>query len=119
VTVGSVIPDYPGKKVGPFTDALGTSGTGRLARAAQAPWTNDTFTDYHSDNPRIMIVPFCEYLGGNGANASFQVTQFGVWWLETVSNSDVTGRFIKYIMTDVTAAPSSVNTGLWTTQMCD
>jgi len=90
----------PGQRAGQWMKDLETSSDSRLNRAEEYPWADDTFEEYHADNPRIMIVPFCEYTGGTGNNACFRITRFGAWWLEDCtkhgSNKKVTGRFIDF-----------------------
>jgi Flp pilus assembly protein TadG len=118
-TVGDTVWGLTGQKVRQWKAALSDSGNGRLARATWAPWTNDTFTDYHNDNPRLMIIPICQYVGGSGANAQFTIVEFGVWWLESVDSNgkDIYGRFIEYTIPGAAGSPADAFTGLWTTRL--
>jgi hypothetical protein len=100
VQIGDVLSGLTGQRVGHWTRDLGTSGTGRLARATWAPWTYDTFANHRNDNPRILVVPMVEWVSNPGTNAHWQVDNFGVFWLEDVrkqgSDGIITGRFIDY-----------------------
>lgn len=89
-----------GLSVGQWRGALKTDSDSRLKRSEQAPWDNDTFGSYRPDNPRIMIVPFVDYLDGTGSNARYRITRFGAFWLEDVitsgNNRYIAGRFIDF-----------------------
>lgn len=91
---------YTGLSVGQFRGALKTDWNSRLNRAQWWPYTWDTFWNYHTDNPRILLVPFVRYIDGTGSNARFQVIRFGAFWLEDVITSGndryIVGRFIDF-----------------------
>jgi hypothetical protein len=118
VTIGQIMSGLTGQRKGQWRGALDDSGTGRLARATWAPWTNDTFTNFHPDNPRLMIVPICEYLGGNGTNAQFRILRFGAFWLESIdahgNDCTIMGRFIKYSIPGLDHGVAGEFSGLWT-----
>ena len=112
-----------GLAVGQWRAALSNSNDGlaRMQRALWEPWTGDTFDDFHSSNPRLLIVPMCEYLGGTGATAQFQVRGFGAFWLESVDSlgqpRSITGRFIDYTMPGAGGDVLAPETGLWTVKL--
>ncbi len=112
-----------GLAVGPWRSALETANDGlaRLQRATWEPWTNDTFDDFHTNNPRLLIIPMCEFVGGLGSDAKFQVRAFGAFWLESVDSQghprSITGRFIDYTVPGADGDPLAPGTGLWTVKM--
>jgi len=100
VFVGDILYNRPGQVAGKWMHALKTKSYSRLVRAAQSPWATDTFQSFRRDNPRLLMVPLCEYLGGTGNNAHFLVHGFGCFWLEDCSSSGqdkvITGRFVDF-----------------------
>ena len=84
-------------------------------------WAGNTFEHFRKRNPRIMLVPMVEYLGGNGANAEFEIHAFGAFWLESVDShsqpKSITGRFVQYHMSGAGGDPLASETGLWTVRM--
>ncbi len=123
VTVDDVLTARAGVALGQWSQALNSApdGLSRLDRALQEPWTGDTFDSFHDNNPRIMIIPMCEYLGGTGTGAEFQIRAFGAFWLESVDTHgqprSITGRFIQYSLPGAAGDPLSPETGLWTVKM--
>jgi len=118
VQVNEFVYAYTGLSVGQWSKALQSSNDGlaRLQRATWEPWAGDTFESYHRDNPRILIVPMCEYLDGTGSNARFRIKKFGAFWLESVSTSgqkSITGRFIQFQMPGASGDALAEYTGLW------
>ena len=93
----------------------------RLDRAPWEQWAGGTFDESRYDNPRIMIVPMCDYVGGDGANAEFKIHAFGAFWLQEVDShgqsKSTTGRFIDYNMQGAGGDALSPETGLWTVKM--
>jgi hypothetical protein len=102
---------YTGIKVGqwqqPLESETGTlGGTARLERAEyDATWSQETYSPYtpetHSDdNPRIILVPIVDWLGGTGANAEYHVVGFAEMWLLDVVNTDggkgITVQFMEW-----------------------
>lgn len=122
-TVGSIWNAETGASVGLWKTALDNApdGLGRMDRAMWEPWAGDTFDSFHNDNPRIMIIPMCEYLGDGGAGAEFQIHAFGAFYLESVNSKkkpyDIVGRFIEYTLPGAAGDPLSRETGLWTVKM--
>ena len=53
------------------------------------------------EHPRMLVVPFAEYIGGQGANAQYVIHKFGVFWLEDVitngNNRQIVGRFVDHM----------------------
>lgn len=99
VETGDSVYAETGEMVGQWRKALEQDqGRARLERGTTGKWANDTFTDYHADNPRIMLIPLVSYIGGTGANAEFQIQDFGAFWLEEVNQGqrEIWGRFIQY-----------------------
>ncbi len=96
-------------------------GLGRMDRAMWEPWAGDTFDDFHNSNPRIVIIPMCEYLGDTGGGAQFQIRAFGAFYIESVNSKkkpyDISGRFIQYTLPGAAGDPLAPETGLWTTKM--
>ena len=123
VSIDDVITARTGVAVGQWAKALETApdNLGRLDRAMQEPWAGDTFDNFHNDNPRIMIIPMCEYLGGTGTGAQFQIRAFGAFWLESVDTTgqprSIMGRFLEYNLPGAGGDPLSPETGLWTVRM--
>ncbi len=118
VHLGDVLHGLTGVTQGQTRSALQS----RIDRASQPPYDQDTFGDFHSDNPRIMIVPLVTYLGGCGANASFRVERFAATWLESLNfhgaNSRMTVRFIEYRM-DATPDISARGHGVSAVQLVE
>lgn len=90
-----------------------TDGLARLQRATWPPWTDDTIETYHKDNPRILIIPMCEYLDGTGSGARFLIKRFGAFWLESADNKAITGRFMQFQTPGASGDALAQNTGLW------
>ena len=92
-----------------------------MDRAMWEPWTDDTFDNFHNDNPRVIIVPMAEYLGGTGTGAQFQIHAFGAFYLESINSKNkpysINGRFIQYTLPGAAGDPLSPETGLWTVKM--
>jgi len=122
-SIDDVLYAKTGLAVGQWRKALEQSSDGlaRMERAMWEPWTYDTFDDFHHSNPRLVIIPMCEYLGDTGSGAQFQVHAFGAFWLESVNAKkkpySITGRFIDYTMPGAGGDPLAPETGLWTVQM--
>ena len=112
-----------GVAIGQWRAALEQSSDGlaRLERAMWEPWASDTFDNFHTNNPRLIVIPMCEYVGGEGSNAQFQVHGFGAFWIESVDSHgqsrSITGRFIRYTIPGAVGDPLAPNTGLWTVRM--
>jgi len=107
---------YTGLGVGHFRGDLATDVDSRLKRAKSiAPWSGDTFASFHGDNPRIMIVPFVDYIDGTGSGARFAVRRFGAFWLEDVITNGneryIQGRFIDF------TTPGGTGYGIKTTHL--
>jgi Flp pilus assembly protein TadG len=118
VTVNQIVYGQTGVTTGQWNSALNQAndGTARLQRATWSPWASDTFTSYHNDNPRILIVPMCQYLDGTGSNARFQIIRFGAFWLESVDatgSKSIVGRFIQFQTPGGSGDTLADNTGLW------
>ncbi len=104
VAEGDVATAYTGLSVGQWRAALDHSNDGlsRLERATdpEGPWAGDTFDNFQSDNPRIILVPMVTYLGGTGSGAQFLIHDFAAFWIESINSQNppysITGRFIKY-----------------------
>ena len=101
---GDVLTAYTGLSVGQWRAALdyANDGLARLQRATdpEGPWAGDTFEDFHTDNPRIVLVPLVEYVGGTGSGAQFVIREFAAFWIESIDShgnpQSIIGRFIKY-----------------------
>ena len=123
VTVGDTSTAYPGLSVGQWRQALNTApdGLARMDRAMWEPWAGDTFDDFRRDNPRLIIIPLCEYVGGEGAGAQFEIHAFGAFYIESINSQkkpySLTGRFIQYHMPGTGGDPLAPETGLWTVKM--
>lgn len=101
VKLGDSVFAKTGVDVGHFVRALERDqGRARLERGTSGEWQYDTFTDYQVDNPRIMLIPLCSYLGDTGSNAEFRIEKFGAFWLEGVNQGrkEIWGRFIQFDM---------------------
>ena len=125
VSIDDVISARTGVAVGQWAKALHTSpdGLARMDRAMWEPWTDDTFDSFHNDNPRIMIVPMAEYLGGTGTGAQFQIHAFGAFYIESINSRippyAINGRFIEYTLPGSDGDALSPETGLWTVTMVE
>jgi hypothetical protein len=104
-----------GLKTGQFKQDLKSDADSRLARGTSGVYASDTFTSYHADNPRIMIIPLVDYVDGTGSGARFIVRRFGAFWLEDVVNSTsdkkIVGRFIDFTQ------PGGTGAGIKTTHL--
>ena len=122
-TIDDIWTAETGLSVGGWKPALETApdGLGRMDRAMWEPWAGDTFDSFHSENPRIVVIPMCEYLGGTGAGAEFQIHAFGAFYIESINSKtkpyDIMGRFIEYTLPGAAGDPLSKETGLWTVKM--
>lgn len=99
VGIGDTVYAETGEMVGQWKRALKQDqGRSRLEQGTSGKWASDTFTDYHNDNPRIMLIPLVSFIGGTGSNASFKIEKFGAFWLEDVNQGqkEIWGRFIQY-----------------------
>lgn len=120
IAIDQVLHSNPGVKTGQWVQALGSSGYGRLARGTWPAYANDSFTDFRTDNPRILVLPICHYLGGSGSGAQYQVIRFASFWLESVDaghGGTLTGRFIEYVAPGAIHGGPGAPTGVWTTAL--
>ncbi len=121
VRLGDSVYARTGVSVGHWRKCLvDDHGTSRLERGTSGKWANDTFYDYHADNPRIMLLPLVSYHEGTGSNARFEIEKFGAFWLEGVNQGqkEIIGRFIEFDMPG--GDPNSQlqsNTGVFATQL--
>lgn len=121
VMVNSTVFAKTGVNVGNFKRALvDDQGKSRMERGTTGKWASDTFTNYHPDNPRIMLVPLVTYIGDTGSNAAFNIENFGAFWLEGINQGqkEIWGRFIEFDMPG--GDPNSQlqsNTGVFTTSL--
>lgn len=101
VRIGDSVFAKTGVNVGNFAKALDSDqGRARLERGTTGEFADDTFTVFHQDNPRIMLIPLVTYLGDTGTNAEFRIEKFGAFWLEGINQGqkEIFGRFIQYDM---------------------
>lgn len=123
VQIGDTVNAYTGLSVGQWAKALNTApdGLARMDRSQWAPWTYDTFYDYHNDNPRILIIPLVEYIGGTGSGAQFLIHKFGAFYVESINSKktpySIIGRFIQYTTPGIGGDPFADDTGIWTVNM--
>lgn len=112
---GDVVWAYTGLGVGHFRGDLKTDSDSRIKRSNSWPWSADTYLGFRADNPRIMIVPFVDYIDGTGSNARFYVRRFGAFWLEDVvtngSDRRIIGRFLDF------TKPGGTGYGIKTTHL--
>ncbi len=120
VQIGDVVNAYTGLSVGQWAKALDTApdGLARMDRSKWVPWTHDTFTDYRNDNPRILVIPLVEYIGGTGSGAQFVIHKFGAFYVESINSKkkpySINGRFIQYTTPGAGGDPFAPDTGIWT-----
>jgi hypothetical protein len=111
VELDTTITAYTGMSVGQWQQPLeretgALAGTARLERAQSdstwsqeyySPYTSDTYSD---DNPRIVLVPIVDYLGGTGTNAEYYIVGFAEMWLLDVVNTEggkgITVQFMEW-----------------------
>ncbi len=97
VQVGDYVYANTGLAIGQWRGVL----LDRIARASEPPWNNDTFDNFLTNNPRLLMVPFVQYVEGTGSGAYFRITRFGAFWLEDVvidgDDRYIVGRFIDYM----------------------
>ncbi len=125
VVAGDVLTAYTGLTVGQWRAALdhANDSTARLQRATdpEGPWAGDTFEDFHTDNPRLVIVPMVEYVGGTGSGAQFVIHDFAAFWFESVNSQTppyaITGRFIKYQLPGTGEGLGPEGTRIWTAKL--
>jgi hypothetical protein len=112
---GDIVWAYTGLGVGHFRSDLKTDSDSRIKRSSNWPWSADTYLSFRADNPRIMIVPFVDYIDGTGSGARFRVRRFGAFWLEDViTNGDdryIVGRFLDF------TKPGGTGYGIKTTHL--
>lgn len=111
VELDTTITAYTGMSVGQWQQPLkmetgALAGTARLERAKyDATWSQeyyspDTPDTYSDDNPRIVLVPIVDYLGGTGTNAQYYIVGFAEMWLLDVVNTDggkgITVQFMEW-----------------------
>ncbi len=111
VEMDTTITAYTGMSVGQWQQPLehetgGLAGTARLERAELDPtWSQETYSpdtpdSYSDDNPRIILVPIVDYLGGTGTNAQYYIVGFAEMWLLDVVNTDggkgITVQFMEW-----------------------
>lgn len=121
VNVGDSVYAKTGVNVGNFVKALtNDSGRSRLEQGTSGKWALDTYTNFHNDNPRIMLIPLVTYLGGSGTNAAFRIEQFAAFWLEGVNRGrkEIFGRFIQYDLPGGEPNPPATrNNGIFATKL--
>lgn len=121
VNLGDPLFAKTGVAIGNLRRALESDhGKSRLEQGTSGKWAGDTFTNYHQDNPRIMLVPLVSFTGGTGSGAEFRIEKFGAFWLEGFQQGQkkVWGRFIEYDMPG--GSPNSQlesNSGVFATQL--
>jgi len=100
VNIGDYVWAYTGLAVDHWRGPLKKDSDSRLNRAEWEKWEDDTFLNYHADNPRILIVPMVEYIAGTGSGAHFVIHKFGAFWLEDVitngNHREIQGRFLNF-----------------------
>lgn len=113
VQVGDTLSGLPGVRQGQTRSALNS----RLERASQPPFDTDTWEDFHPDNPRVMVVPLVQYLGGHGTNATFRVVRFAAVWLESVNfhgcHTSILVRFVNYLDSNAYPDPDAPGGSVW------
>ncbi|MCK4324091.1 MAG: hypothetical protein KAW89_06135, partial [Armatimonadetes bacterium] len=120
---GDVVTAYTGLSVGQWRAALDYSNDGlaRLERATdpEGQWAGDTFDNFQSDNPRVVLVPMVEYLGSTGSGAQFLIHDFAAFWIESINSQNapyaITGRFIKYHLPGTST--DTLSERVWTVSM--
>ncbi len=113
VQIGDVLYGKPGLRIGQVRSALAD----RLSRAAQPPYDQDTWDNFHASNPRVMIVPLVDYIGGCGRNARYRVVRFAALWLESIyfrgCHSRIYARFVRYVASQAYPDPSAPDGGVY------
>lgn len=119
LSVGDSPDSKPGSQKNSTDNAISSDSDSRLNRATVSPYTNDTYTSFHSGNPRIMVLPLVDWTGING-NKPVPIKGFGAFWIDSESNGSITGRFIRLVLTSTwsgvsidTTTSGSLDGGLW------
>lgn len=117
VGVGDTVYGLTGEKVGQWVAALND----RLARAQLPPYNTDTIASFHKGNPRLLVIPVCEFQGGTGSGAQFIIRRFAVFYLESVNQGQkqFNGAFVKYAIPSAPASPGNAFSGIWTSRLCN
>ncbi len=114
-TVDQTVYGLTGQRVGQWAATL----RDRLARAQLPPYTNDTMQSFHKGNPRLLVIPACDFIGGTGSGAQFVIRRFAVFYLESVNQGQKQfyGGFVKYSIPSTPGSPANAFTGLWTSKL--
>ncbi len=100
-SVGDILPVTNGNHGGAWKQGLDDSPDGRLYRANQAPYKDQTPDNFTWDNPRILIIPLLAGKPDTGSTTSAAtIMAFGAFWIEggkfTGNNTYMTGQFLTY-----------------------
>lgn len=101
IAVGDVIKSKTGTMSGPTADALVNDANSRLNRAANAPYDEDTYDNFHPGNPRIVIFPLVDWQNSKGGSANLEVKGFAAFWIESYNDNSkqISGRFVRAVTT--------------------
>lgn len=121
VALGDTVTGLTGERVGQWVQALShnSSDTGRLDRASLPPYDTQTPETATADNPRLLLVPVVEVLGGTGTGASYTIVKFAVFWLTSVRSGgkSITGTFLRYDVPGLGGSTSGAYAGVWTVRL--
>jgi hypothetical protein len=115
-SVGEIVQTEPGNMVGPTDQALDD----RFRRAGAAPYTGDTWTDFHFDNPRVVILPLVDWKSIDGGRSDIEIKGFAAFWITRYDKGEVYGRFVR-IVTQGTIGPgeSTFDAGLYSAKLTE
>lgn len=121
VSAGDYLTGLPGQKVGQWSRTLGHShdDLGRLDRASESPYAEQTPDNFTADNPRLLFIPLVEVISGSGSQATYSVVRFAMFWLESVDgpHKSFTGTLIDGDVPGLPATPDGSETGIWTVKL--
>jgi hypothetical protein len=116
-SVGEIVQTETGNMAGPTTQGLDD----RMARASVAPYSNDTWTSFHPDNPRVVYFPLLNWLDvSKNGRADIQILGFAAFWITRYSSGQVYGRFVRMVApgSDATGA-STFDAGLYSARLTE
>ncbi len=96
MSVGDWVTTEPGNVSGPTEQGLDD----RLADAAVAPYSSDTYNSLTPGNPRVVLIPLVDWTLGNTGRMEVPIVGFAAFWLQDAwgqGNCYVSGRFLQYV----------------------
>jgi hypothetical protein len=110
-SVGDQVTTETGNMVGPTTQGLDP----RAAAASVSPYTSDTWTNFHLDNPRVVVLPLVDWLSATkGGQSTLTIKGFAAFYITHYGNGDVYGRFVRMVVKGtVVSGQTTFDAGLY------